>query len=99
MQIHRTRSLLALALTAIHSPVFAATDILACSIAEKAAVTPTDPLNCQWKNGLLDTTLAQLYVDGWRLIEVGFFDGNREVLYLERSTPAATPVSSGSVAP
>lgn len=68
-------------------------DILACATKEKEAVTPTDPLNCEWKNGLLDATLAQLYVEGWRLIEVAFFDGTREVLYLERPV-AAAPASA-----
>lgn len=73
-------------------------DILACATKEKEAVTPTDPLNCEWKNGLLDATLAQLYVEGWRLVEVAFFDGTREVLYLERPV-AAPPAPVLSVTP
>lgn len=76
-------------------------DILACATKEKEAVTPTDPLNCEWKNGLLDATLAQLYMDGWRLVEVAFFDGTREVLYLERpvgATPAASPAVAAPAA-
>ncbi|MGQ0699796.1 MAG: hypothetical protein ACT4PZ_16330 [Panacagrimonas sp.] len=89
MKINRTLSLLALVLFTASTPAFAGMDILACSTPEKAAITPTDPLNCQWKNGLLDATLAQLYVDGWRLVEVGFFNGDREVLYLERPIAAA----------
>lgn len=66
----------------------AGVDILACGTKEKAAVTPTDSLNCEWKNGVFVATLAQLYVEGWRLVEVAFFDGTREVLYLERPEPA-----------
>lgn len=74
------------------APVQAGLDILACSTKNKEAVTPTDPLRCEWKNGFLDATLAQLYVDGWRLIEVAFFEGTREVLYLERpEIVAGTP--------
>ncbi len=52
-------------------------DILACGTKEKSAITPTDPINCEWKNGLLDATLAQLYMDGWRIVQVAFFDGTR----------------------
>ncbi len=62
----------------------AGVDILACGTKEKAAITPTDQVNCEWKNGLFDATLAQLYLDGWRLAHVAFFDGTREVMYLER---------------
>jgi len=65
-------------------------DILACATKEKAAITPTDPINCEWKNGLFDATLAQLYMDGWRMVEVAFFDGTREVIYLERPEVAKT---------
>ncbi len=66
-------------------------DILACGTKEKSAVTPTDQLNCEWKNGLFDATLAQLYLEGWRIAEVAFFDGTREVIYLERAEAAAPP--------
>ena len=67
-------------------------DILACATKEKAAITPTDSVNCEWKNGLFDATLAQLYMEGWRIAEVAFFDGTREVIYLERpEKPAETP--------
>lgn len=72
-------------------------DILACATKEKLAVTPTDPLHCEWKNGLFDATLAQLYVDGWRLAEVAFFEGSREVLYLER--PVAVAATETPTAP
>lgn len=74
--------------TGVHA---AGVDILACATKEKAAITPTDPINCEWKNGLFDATLAQLYLDGWRMVEVAFFDGTREVIYLERpEAPAKT---------
>lgn len=88
-------SLLALALLATAAPAMAGFDILACSTKEKTAVTPTDPLNCEWKNGLMDATLAQLYTQGWRLIDAEFFNGDREVLYLERpeATAAAAPAA------
>lgn len=89
MRIFRTL-LTALALTTA-APAHAGFDILACSTKEKEAVTPTDTLHCEWKNGALETTLVQLYADGWRLIEVAFFEGTREVLYLERATASATP--------
>lgn len=94
MQTFR-RLLTALALTTA-APVHAGLDILACSTKLKEAVTPTDTLQCEWKNGVLTATLAQLYGDGWRLIEVAFFEGNREVLYLERPEPAAA--ATGPVA-
>lgn len=74
-------------------------DILACATKEKQAVTPTDSLNCEWKNGLFDATLAQLYVEGWRLIEVAFFDGTREVLYLERPVVVAVTPAAEAAAP
>lgn len=66
-------------------------DILACSVGEKAAVTPTDKLDCEWKNGLFVSTLAQLYGEHWRLVETAFFDGTRQVLYLERAPGTAPP--------
>lgn len=75
----------ALSIPASHAAGF---DILACSTKEKLAVTPTDKLNCEWKNGVMDATLAQLYNDGWRLIDAEFFNGDREVLYLERPEAA-----------
>lgn len=66
-------------------------DILACSTREKLAVTPTDKLNCEWKNGVMDATLAQLYHENWRLIIAEFFNGDREVLYLERPEATTAP--------
>jgi hypothetical protein len=65
-------------------------DILACGSSEKQAVSPTDKLSCEWKNGLFEATLAQLYSEGWRMAEAVFFDQVRPVLYLER------PVAAGS---
>lgn len=64
-------------------------DILACAPTEKEAVTPTDTLKCEWKNGLFEATLAQLYGEGWRLLEAAFYDDTREVLYLERAIAVA----------
>jgi hypothetical protein len=64
-------------------------DILACGSTEKQAVSPTDKLNCEWKNGLFDATLAQLYSQGWRMADATFFDHVRPVLYLERPVVAA----------
>jgi hypothetical protein len=69
-------------------------DILACGTKEKAAITPTDPIHCEWKNGLFDATLAQLYMDGWRMVQVAFFDGTREVIYLERAEGGVAPAST-----
>lgn len=67
----------------------AGVDILACATQQKAAITPTDPINCEWKHGPFDATLVQLYADGWRIAQVAFFDGTREVIYLERSEMTA----------
>lgn len=64
-------------------------DILACGSSEKQAVSPTDKLSCEWKNGLFEATLAQLYSQGWRMADAVFFDQVRPVLYLER--PVAAP--------
>lgn len=89
MTLHRS-FLLALALAASSATAHAGMEILACGTKEKEAVTPSDPLNCHGKQGTLDTDLAQLYEQGWRLIDTEFFNGDRAVLYLERATtPAA----------
>ncbi|MGQ0621212.1 MAG: hypothetical protein ACT4QA_15035 [Panacagrimonas sp.] len=72
---------------AVHS---ADVDILACAPKDKDAVTPTDLLSCQWKNGGFDATLAQVYSDGWRLIDTAFFEGDRQVIYLERTVVPAS---------
>ena len=85
MPLHRNLLFL-LALAAGSANAQAGMDILACGTKEREAVTPSDPLNCQWKLGPLDTTLAQLYEQNWRLIEAEFFNGDRAVLYLERET-------------
>lgn len=90
---------LALACATVASPVRAEVDILGCSIKENQAVAPTDALNCQWKNGLLDATLVQLYGDGWRLIDTAFYDGDRQVLYLERHRKAAAADDAPEKAP
>jgi hypothetical protein len=66
-------------------------DILACGSSEKLAVSPTDKLSCEWKNGLFEATLAQLYSEGWRLADAVFFDQVRPVLYLERPVSVAPP--------
>jgi hypothetical protein len=66
-------------------------DILACGSGEKQAVSPTDPLKCEWKNGLFEATLAQLYSQGWRMADAVFFDHVRPVLYLERPVGAVAP--------
>ena len=63
-------------------------DILACGSSEKQAVSPTDKLNCEWKNGFFEATLAQLYSQGWRMTEAVFFDQVRPVVYLERPIAA-----------
>lgn len=95
MNSYRTTSLLALALfSAMPGASASGFDILACSSTEKIALTPTDPLNCEWQNGPIDATLAQLYMDGWRLIEAEFYNGNQPVVYLERAIaplPSAAP--------
>jgi len=85
----------AAALLLLAGPVHAAgdLDILACGSSEKQAVSPTDKLNCEWKNGLFEATLAQLYGDGWRVAEAAFFDSVRPVLYLERPVVAAVPAT------
>lgn len=60
-------------------------EILACATMEKIAVTPGDPLECEaGDQQRFKATLAGLYTEGWRLIEVAFFENSREVLYLER---------------
>lgn len=66
-------------------------DILACGSSEKQAVSPTDTLKCEWKNGLFEATLAQLYSQGWRIADAVFFDHVRPVLYLERPVGSAVP--------
>ena len=88
MHLHR-HLLLGCALALTSAVASAGMDILACGTKEKEAVTPSDPLNCQWKHGPLDTTLAQLYEQGWRLIDAEFFNGDRPVLYLERAAMPA----------
>lgn len=82
-----TLALCSLAPLAAHA---ADVDILACAAKEKEAISPTDVLNCQWKNGVFDATLTQIYSDGWRIIETAFFDGNRQVIYLEKPTAPAS---------
>lgn len=79
-------SSLLLALTTAGFTAHAGVDILACGTKEKEAVTPADPLNCHSKDGTLDSTLAELYEQNWRLIDAEFFNGDRAVLYLERET-------------
>lgn len=58
--------------------------ILACVPKEKQAVAPGDGLQCQQATQRFDATLVELYGQGWRLIEVAFFNGDRQVLYLEK---------------
>lgn len=90
MTIRRASCALA-AMLMLSGPVSAAgeLDILACGSSDKQAVSPTDKLNCEWKNGLFEATLAQLYSQGWRMTETVFFDHVRPVVYLERSASAA----------
>ena len=84
--------LLAMAMPAMsHAAAPGEFDILACGSSEKQAVSPTDKLRCEWKNGLFEATLAQLYSEGWRMAEAVFFDQVRPVLYLERPVAAAAP--------
>lgn len=85
MPLHRSL-LLALVLLASSATAHAGVEILACGTKEKEAVTPIDPLNCHGKSGSLDSSLAELYEQNWRLIEAEFFNGDRAVLYLERET-------------
>lgn len=89
----RTLCYAAAALLPLSGPIHAAgsLDILACGSAEKQAVSPTDKLNCEWKNGVFEATLAQLYGDGWRVAQAVFFDSVRPILYLERPVMAAAP--------
>lgn len=84
-------SLLISALGVASPPAWSAdADILACAAREKEAIAPTDILNCQWKNGIFDATLVQIYSEGWRIVETAFFDGTRQVIYLEKPvTPAS----------
>ncbi len=95
MTIQRSLYTAAALLMLLSGPAGAAggLDILACGSSEKQAVSPTDKLNCEWKNGLFDATLAQLYSDGWRVAEAVFFDSVRPVLYLERPVVAAAPAT------
>lgn len=72
-------------------PVVAAAqplDILGCIPKENEALSPTDSLDCQWKNGVLSATLAQLYVEGWRMAATAFYDDTKQVIYLERPVQA-----------
>jgi len=74
-----------------------ALDILACGTPERQAVTPTDKLDCEWKNGNFKATLAQLYHESWRMVDTEFFDATRQVIYLERpeaAAPAAAPTAT-----
>lgn len=83
------RSLLSASLLLM--PVVAAAqplDILGCIPKESEAVSPTDSLDCQWKNGELSATLAQLYIEGWRMTATAFYDDTKQVIYLERPVPA-----------
>lgn len=83
------RSLLSAALLLM--PLVAAAqplDILGCVPKEDEAVSPTDSLNCQWKNGELSATLAQLYIEGWRMAVTAFYDDTKQVIYLERPVQA-----------
>jgi hypothetical protein len=88
--VRRTAATLLLLLCAPPAPA-GSLDILACGSPEKQAVSPTDKLSCEWKNGLFEATLAQLYDQGWRIADAVFFDQVRPVLYLERPVEVATP--------
>lgn len=66
-------------------------DILGCATREREAVTPNDPLDCQWKEGAFGTSLVQLYRQGWRLIDAEYFDDDHPVFYLERPASSDDP--------
>lgn len=74
-------------------PVHADVDILGCATREREAVTPTDPLDCQWKEGAFGSSLVQLYAQGWRLIDAEYFDDDQPVFYLERSIASGVTAS------
>lgn len=73
-----------------------AIEILGCATEEKTAVSPSDKLQCEGREGNLAATLLELYSEGWRLIDTEFFERDRQVLYLEREEPPGTNSSSAS---
>jgi hypothetical protein len=74
-------------------------DILGCTTREREALTPTDPLDCQWREGAFESSLTQLYHQGWRLLDAEYFDDDQPVFYLERprSSGERTPEDEESV--
>lgn len=72
----------------IADPAHAAFDILGCATRAREAITPSDPLDCHGKEGAFESTLVDLYGQGWRLIDAEYFAGDEPVFYLERAIPA-----------
>tara|TARA_R110000787_G_scaffold97889_9_gene201715 strand:+ start:1694 stop:2023 length:330 start_codon:yes stop_codon:yes gene_type:complete len=68
----------------------AATEILGCASDDRFAVTPSDKLRCEGRNGELSSTLLDLYAAGWRLIDTEFYDKDRQVFYLENEAAPTT---------